>query len=420
MGEVITSQDENTLNLRYRCATNIHDKTISGEFQMCLSKEILSVSTFGNISPTTSEFTLVSVELESSEGNFLIDALVVDSISAPIPMEVPRGWLKQPLFEGLELADGYDDDMLQVELIIGNDYYGSLITGKILKKEGVMAMESKFCWLLSGPISHSDVSIHQISCYNINVFTIANEMLDARLEKFWEISSYEDDNVIDKHDETMKHFKETIKFDYTEGRYIVNLPWQQSYCDKELPSNIAMCKSRLKSLVKKLRTMGRLKDYDNILRDQIRMRFIEEVLLPNISRRVHYLPHFAVMKNDSETTKLRIVYDPSSRLRKGYPCLNDSLHKEPSLLPMMTSLLMKFRLFPIALIADIEKAFLQILLAEDDRDVTRFLWLSNIEGEVNDDNLLHLRFRRVLFGPSPSPFLTVTKVRAGEGRRRLP
>ena len=58
-------------------------------------------------------------------------------------------------------------------------------------------------------------------------------------------------------------------------------------------------------------------DYDNILRDQIRMRSIEEVLLPNISRRVHYLPHFAVMKNDSETTKLRIVYDPSSPLRKG-------------------------------------------------------------------------------------------------------
>ena len=72
---------------------------------------------------------------------------------------------------------------------------------------------------------------------------------------------------------------------------------------------------------------------------------------------------------------------------------------------MMTSLLMKFRLFRIALIADIEKAFLQILLAEDDRDVTRFLWLSNIESEVNDDNLLHLRFRRVLFGASPSSFL---------------
>ena len=29
--------------------------------------------------------------------------------------------------------------------------------------------------------------------------------------------------MIDKHDETMKHFKETMKFDYTEGRYIVNL-----------------------------------------------------------------------------------------------------------------------------------------------------------------------------------------------------
>ena len=71
----------------------------------------------------------------------------------------------------------------------------------------------------------------------------------------------------------------------------------------------------------------------------------------------------------------------------------------------MTSILMRFLIFPVGLIADIEKAFLQILLAEEDGDVTRFLWMNGINGEVNDNNMQHMRFRRVLFGPSPSPFL---------------
>ena len=57
------------------------------------------------------------------------------------------------------------------------------------------------------------------------------------------------------------------------------------------------------------------------------------------------------------------------------------------------------------MLSDVEKAFLQILLAEEDRDKTRSIWLKDIFGDVVEENLLHLRFKRVLFGPSPSPFM---------------
>ena len=39
---------------------------------------------------------------------------------------------------------------------------------------------------------------------------------------------------------------------------------------------------------------------------------------------------------------------------------------------------MRFRTHKIGLIADIEKAFLQISVAEEDRDVLRFLWVDDI------------------------------------------
>ena len=57
------------------------------------------------------------------------------------------------------------------------------------------------------------------------------------------------------------------------------------------------------------------------------------------------------------------------------------------------------------MVSDIEKAFLQVGLYEADRDVTRFLWLKNIQKPVSKDNLLVCRFKRLPFGIISSPFL---------------
>ena len=48
-------------------------------------------------------------------------------------------------------------------------------------------------------------------------------------------------------------------------------------------------------------------------------------------RNVHCLPHHAVIRRDAETTKLRIVYDTSSKETKNGTFLNDCLHMGPSL-----------------------------------------------------------------------------------------
>jgi len=42
---------------------------------------------------------------------------------------------------------------------------------------------------------------------------------------------------------------------------------------------------------------------------------------------------------------------------------------------------------PIAIISDIEKAFLQLQLQESDRDVTRFFWLKDLSNLKVENNL---------------------------------
>ena len=87
--------------------------------------------------------------------------------------------------------------------------------------------------------------------------------------------------------------------------------------------------------------------------------------------KVHYLPHHAVIWEDKETTKLRIVYDASAK-SKG-PSLNDCLYTGPKFDQRIMDIWLRFHTHQVALTADIEKAFLMVSKSEKDRDVLWFL-----------------------------------------------
>ena len=80
-------------------------------------------------------------------------------------------------------------------------------------------------------------------------------------------------------------------------------------------------------------------------------------------------------------------------------------YRGPIILEDLCGLLLRFRMKKIGLVSDIEKAFLQVGLQEADRDVTRFLWLKDIQKPVCKDNLLVCRFKRLPFGIISGPFL---------------
>ncbi|KRX99145.1 hypothetical protein T4E_10779 [Trichinella pseudospiralis] len=86
--------------------------------------------------------------------------------------------------------------------------------------------------------------------------------------------------------------------------------------------------------------------------------------------------------------------------------LNEYLDAGPALQSDMVGVLLRFRLYSIAVQADIMKMFLQIGLKEKDRDVTRFLWK-----DPSKDKLHVYRFNRVCFGLTCSPFLAMAVIR---------
>ncbi|XP_064482270.1 uncharacterized protein LOC135395024 [Ornithodoros turicata] len=123
------------------------------------------------------------------------------------------------------------------------------------------------------------------------------------------------------------------------------------------------------------------------------------------------MPHRAVIKQDRDTTKVRVVFDASSSA-SGEPSLNDVVHVGPNLNPEILHLLIKFRSEAVALVADIEKAFLQISLPERDRDALRFLWYVTTPKIGQPLPAIEvLRMTRVPFGAAGSPFLLAATIR---------
>ena len=55
---------------------------------------------------------------------------------------------------GIELADSADiGDVLEVDMLIGSDFYWSLVTGRVRwGRIGPMAVHTKIGWILSGPV----------------------------------------------------------------------------------------------------------------------------------------------------------------------------------------------------------------------------------------------------------------------------
>ena len=105
-------------------------------------------------------------------------------------------------------------------------------------------------------------------------------------------------------------------------------------------------------------------------------------------------------KQEAESTKLRIVYDASAKESSHHPSLNDCLYAGPPLRNLLWSILVRSRFYPVLLTGDLEKAFLQVRIKEEERDALRFFWRS-----PDQDKTVIYRFTRALFGLTCSPFL---------------
>ena len=336
--------------------------------------EEIKVVTFGCETPKTVTTTQTKLSIQLNTGQHLdISANIVPFISGSVQRKALNVCSSKNLVHLMRILDMADSIPSQtesstVELLIGSDYYLDIILSqKIEVQPGLYLLASKLGWILTGRTSEAESSLNESSMliltygHNItetNVFTSVYTVTPRKPdhEDFWNIEAI---GILDdpktRHDDVVKqYFTETLIFE--DNRYQVTWPWREETPD--LPVNRDLAVGRFKSVVSRMRDKAEVREtYNSVIKDQLEKGVIEKVAKAVTKNIVHYLPHQAVI---NPTTKLRIVYDASAKSRKGNKSLNECLYRGPVMLNDLCGLLMRFRLRTVAIVADIEKAFLQI------------------------------------------------------------
>ena len=120
---------------------------------------------------------------------------------------------------------------------------------------------------------------------------------------------------------------------------------------------------------------------------------------------VHYFSHHAVLRPESTSTPVRIVFN-SCPTYQGHK-LNDYWQKGPDLLNGLFGVILRFRENKVALTADISKMYHRVLIPLEDQHVHRFLW-RNLEIDRPPDTYV---MNVLTFVDKPAPAMAQVALR---------
>ena len=266
------------------------------------------------------------------------------------------------------------ESSLNIDVLLGLDNYYNLIYGTIIrgKYNDHIVLESTL-----GPIISASCSIdNETNAYNVdshflfvppslfNTNAVEKNCLKV-IQKIWGIEST---GVTKKEPEVYQSFENELEI--MEGRYSIKLPLKSN--SEFVPDNY-ITEKRLSSLKYQSNKNPKLREqYANIFCEYEKEGIIEntaEICEPGTS---HYLPQPPVVKENRETSKVRIVFDGSSKY-KGEPSIIELLESGPYLLPLIYDIYLRFSFGPIVITTDIKPGFLQIPVAKEHQNFLRFL-----------------------------------------------
>ena len=263
----------------------------------------------------------------------------------------------------------------QVTLLIGQNCPAALEPMQVARgKKGdpFGVLTPRLGWVMNGPLRREcpkNANLHVATTMESR-----DELLE-KVERFWRLESsglYEEEQAMSVEDSrVLESWRASLE--YKDGHYLLPIPFRDP--EPDLPDNLEMARKRLDALGRKLQRDGKLREqYIEGMKDLIQKGYATTKVPANEQVRTDgkqwYIPHHPVVT--AAKPKPRIVFDCAAKYRG--VSLNDKVRPGPDLNNSLIGVLNRFRLGKVAFMADVQAMFYQVTVAQQDRDVLRFLW----------------------------------------------
>ncbi|XP_055307331.1 uncharacterized protein LOC129571550, partial [Sitodiplosis mosellana] len=348
---------------------------------------------------------------------------VMDRITGPLPSKeiVPQDW---PHIRTLVLADPTYFKVGEIDLLIGTEMQAAILLPdqRIGQPGHPVAQNSHFGWILFGntepPASDSTtVSPHGKIKNSVRCFhTTVDAQLDTLVRKFYDNEQVPEERVLSQEDQWFMDFFKRTTVRQPNGKYLVRLPFKTIFDPTQtIGRSRQIALNQFHQLERRLqRKEGLMERYAKGMHEYFELNQI----LPSTTTEEHHctfnevnqftvsacvLAHHHVLKEDSLTTKLRIVMDASAKTSNG-KSLNDILCVGPALQNELPSVILNWRLNKFVFTCDIQKMYRCIDMHPDDIAYQKILWRDE-KSEIREYCLT-----TVTFGTAPAPCIAISVI----------
>lgn len=350
------------------------------------------------------ELVIRPVNKETPE--LIVDAFVLPKITGLTPSNRVRK-VEWPHIRVLQLADPRYNESLPIDILLGADVLPYISCGERRegKKNEPVAFKTTFGWTLIGKTV--DTSTNSTTTLLISVETV-----DTTLRRFWEIEEMPSAIKTSSADQECENIYRNTTTRLPDGRYQVHLPF---ICyPPPLGDSWHNATKRLIQLESRMTKSTELRcDYNLAMTDYLDSGHMKRIDPQHSAREeAYYIPHHAVIRPGSSTTRVRVVYDASATTSNG-KSLNDYLYAGPKLQQDLPGIMIRFRLHAIVFTADIKQMFRQIRVTPEHLAYQRLLYRFQPTGPIET-----FEMTTVTFGQRSSPFLairTLHQLAADEG-----
>lgn len=385
---------------------NLITENAAQQLRLPRSKLHATISGVGSVAGSCKGSVHLSCKSIHSDYNFEAQALVLQKLTS----KLPNCSFKRENWEhlkNLKLADPEYNVSDSIDLLLGAEVYSDIILDGVLKgnQDSPTAQHTQLGWIL---------------CGKLKTFHCHITLLDTTdLSRYWESEDITVNSTdISQEDHCEIYYKETTRRG-PDGKYIVKMPMIKNY-EENLGKSKSTAISQYLQLEKRLKRNEQLslmyKDFMNEYLQLQHMKLIEPRLTSQSNPQQCFLPHHGVIRENSSTTKLRVVFNASQANTNG-KSLNSLMEKGPNLQKDIQDLILKWRTYKYVFTADIEKMYRCIWLDEQQQHLQKIIWRNS-----SDEMLQEYALCTVTYGTKCAPWLAMRTLKqlAIDERKKYP